>query len=845
MVVRKLRTNHLTEPIGIGRDGIELSWLPDCAASQSAYRVKIISGEKTLLDTGRVVSSATSFLPVMRFDTRTRYEWSVTLWDECGNPSDEVRSFFETGIEKSEISAKWIDPEFHGKAEIIRDGRIYHRASYLEKRFTLGTTADARLYITAHGIYDAYINGAHVDGYLLAPGSSQYNKRLQVQTYDVTSLLHEGENDITVTLGDGWWRGSTGYTQAQNVFGDDVALLCQLEIGGKTALVSDETWTASQDGPLGFNDPMRGEEYDARRKISARHPAAVRDYPLDNLIPSALPVTAHERFTPVLITTPKGEKVLDFGQNFAGYVEFDITADGGEKIVLLHGETLAPDGCFTQENYQNSELPLCDQKIVYICKNGRNIYHQTKCYFGFRYVKIESEIPVGGSEFTGVAIYSDMEQTGFFRCGNADVNRLFDNTLWSMKSNYVDVPTDCPTREKSGFSGDCQVFAGTAVYLMDCCSVLSRWLREQCSTQRDDGNVKEIAPCTPEFDAMDGCAGWCDSMEIVPLQLMNFYNSKRIITELYPYIRKWMEFCINRAHEYRPENENMPREIRDWFVDNGVHWGEWCEPGRGPLDYVNELRATGCAEEATAYLSYGCRTVADFAELLGRNDDCKFFNHAAECARNAYRHVYVNNGRISSDRQCRYVRPLAFGLLDGDEKEQAAADLVSLIRANGNRIGTGFLTTNSILGVLTDNGYASTAYDMLLTTECPSWLNEVKKGATTVWESWNGIGSDGSASGSLNHYSFGSVSGWLMTRVGGISLSRGEITVRPYPDERLGFAETALDSPLGRIESEWRYTADRIVFRVRIPCNAKARIILPDGEEYAVCAGEYEYAIRK
>ena len=843
MSAEKLKVNHISNPVGISRDQIILSWIPVGSIAQSAYRIKISSRGEIVIDTGKIESPATMYLPTCRFDSRTRYDFSVILWDENGIESEESKGFFETGIEKNEICAKWIDPEFPNREEIVRNDRIYHKASYLTKKFSLERTENARLYITAHGIYDAYINGKHVDGYLLSPGTSQYNKRLQVQTYDISELVKSGENEIVVTLGDGWWRGTCGYNADQNVFGDDIALLCQLEIDGKVALVSDGTWMASQSGPLGFNDTMRGEEYDARRVISDWHAVEVKAYPLDNLICTSMPITAHERFRAKFITTPSGEKVLDFGQNFAGYVEFDLTAHNGNRIELLHGETLDRHGNFTQANYQNTDIPYCDQRIEYICTEGRNIYHQTKCYFGFRYVKVMTDIPITGDEFTGVAVYSDMEQTGFFRCGNADVNRLFENTVWSMKSNYVDVPTDCPTRERSGFSGDCQVFAGTAVYLMDCYAVLARWLREQCATQDERGCVKEIAPCTPIFDAMDGCAGWCDSMEIVPRYLTEFYNDNVLIGELYPYIKRWMQFCIDRAKEYREENKDMPIEFRDYFVDNGVHWGEWCEPGRGPLDYVTELRATGLPEEATAYLSYGCSIVSEMAENLGYKDDAAYFADIAEKAKAAYRYAFITDGKINSDRQCKYVRPLSFGLLEPCEKKQALCDLVSLIKKNGNRIGTGFLTTYDICNVLTDNGFSDVAYDMLLCTDCPSWLNEVKKGATTIWESWNGINADGDAAGSLNHYSFGAISGWLITKVGGITLKNGEIRIKPYTDRRLGFADVTLESPLGRIVSRWEYAGEKLRLNFEIPCNAHAAIVLPNGEAHRVIAGIHEYEI--
>ena len=848
MVASKLKTNRLSHPMGIDPGQVVLSWVPVKGSYQTAFRVTLAYDGAVVFDSGKCVSSKTEYQPEMQIPSKTRVTWTVTLWDEADLPGDAVSAEFETGLLERDWTAQWIDPEpirpeFSERARL---GAPLNPASDLRKEFELADFEKARLYISAHGVYDAWINGQHVDGYYMAPGTSHYDKRLQVQTYDVGCYLRPGHNEILVTIGEGWRRGSHGWSMYRYCYGTDLALLCQLEIDGKAAVVSDTTWQASQNGPLQENDTMRLERYDARREITDWHGVKQEDFGYETLIGTCLPITPHEQFRARLFTTPAGQKVLDFGQNFAGYVQLDLVAKGGEKIVMTHGEVLDMDGNFQNDNFQNPDSPLCRQVIEYTCRPGRNVYHQTKCYYGFRYVLLETEMELTGEEFVGVALYSDMEQTAFFTCGNHEINRLFQNILWSMKSNFVDVPTDCPHREKLAFTGDNQVFSEAAMYLMDSYPVLERWLREVASAQYHNGCIPYVVPKkdsrkTDEPIGFDGSAGFCDGFQIVPYRMMKRLNSTRLVEELYPAIKRWMLFNVERAKQKRPENENLPAEYRDYVLDCATNWGEWNEPGRTSADYAKESDETGHAEIATAFLAQGCLLMQEMAERLGKREDAEFFRDAYEKARAAYRYLYVKDGRIDSDRQCLYVRPIAHELLSEEEKKLAVGDLVKLIRKNRNQIGTGFMTTGYLCNVLTDFGYASVAYDLFLQTEQPSWLYEVRQGATTIWEGWYGIQKDGSRSGSHNHYSLGVISEWMMSRVLGIVVSDGSLTVRPYPDRRLGFAEGSYDSPLGKIKSAWRYEGEEILYTVEIPCNSDATVILPDGQTCKAAPGIHHF----
>ena len=727
--------------------------------------------------------------------------------------------------------ARWIDPELpHEKAE-------RQPASVLRRAFTLEETENAVLYITCHGLYEARINGRRVGDFVLAPGVGDYTKRLTVQAYAVSELLRKGENELTVTLGDGWYRGNNGIDGISCLYGEDLALLCQLELDGKPVLCSDESWQASQEGPTRLNDLEKGEEYDARReRIASWHGVTVRHFGYTNLAPTeSVPILEQERFPGTLLTTPNGETVLDFGQNLAGYTELRLTAKAGQKITLWHGETLDENGNFTQKNFdpgdrnKNGGIP---QRLDYICKDGENVWKPRFSIFGFRYAKVETEIDLTDAAFTAVAVYSQMPQTGFFSCGNADVNQLFRNSLWSMRSNFCDIPTDCPTRERAGWTGDAGAFTPTAVYLMDCYPVLRKWLGECRLAQGTDGLVQNIAPKNDAggmiSNMLQGSAGWGDACVLVPWALYQAYGRREILEENYDMMCRWLGYCEKRAGKTRPHNLLNP--YHKYLVDQGFHFGEWCQPDVDNTDAMKKTMMFGAPEVATAYYFRSASLLSRIAGILGRPEDEKRFREIAENARLAYRRCCLKNGQIKSDRQCEYVRPIAFGLLDGDEVQAAADALNELVVKNGYHLNTGFLSTPDLCRVLAENGHANTAYMLLLQTDCPGWLYAVKKGATTIWETWDGVREDGSVHDSLNHYSYGAISGWLFSGVCGIRLEAGKLTIRPCPDPALGYADAAWRSPVGTIRSAWEYREGKLLFDFALP--VPATIELPNGKRY-------------
>ena len=740
--------------------------------------------------------------------------------------------------------AGWIDPE------PAHDEKERQPASVLRRSFSLDTMpaekeAHAILYITCHGLYEAFLNGHRVGEFVLAPGTGDYHKRLTVQAYDVSALLVPGENEITVTLGDGWYRGSVGIDGLVNYYGSDLALFAQLEIGGKPVLVSDGCWEASQNGPVRENDLQQGEVYDARMEnVTGWHSVIVRNHGYDNLQPTeSVPVIEQERFEGKIIKTPDGSTVIDFGQNLAGYTELRVSAKAGQKIVLRHGETLDENGNFTQKNFDPGDRNAngIPQKIEYICKEGLNVYKPHFAIFGFRYAKVETDIDLQDARFTAIAVYSKMRQTGFFECGNGDVNRLFQNTLWSMKSNFCDIPTDCPTRERAGWTGDAGVFAPTAVYLADCLPVLRKWLGECRAAQKEDGLVQNIAPVNNSgsmiSNLLQGSAGWGDACILVPWALYEAYGDRTILEENYEMMKGWLAFSEKRAKKTRVQNLMKP--YKKYLVDEGFHFGEWCQPDIDNGAAMKKAMMTGAPEVATAYFYRSASLMARIAKVLGYGSDAERFEELAQNVKRAYRHNCTKDGKISSDRQCEYVRPIAFGLIDGEEAQAAADDLDRMVRENGYHLNTGFLSTPDLCAVLADHGHTDTAVRLLLQEDCPGWLYAVKKGATTIWETWDGIREDGTVHDSLNHYSYGAVTGWLFGGLCGIHMEAGELLIAPHPHPSLGYAKAVWDSAYGRIGSGWHYEDDICHYFVTVPEGITARLVLPDGREELLNAGEH------
>lgn len=841
----RIRIEHMREPLGIDTEHPVVSWNIRTGEDrslwkQAGYRITVSGHLGTAWDSGYVESSEMHHRIDADFRPKERAEVRVSVYDEQGNEGTG-RTTFEMGIGREDWTAEWIDPEQETPAS---DGM--RPASCLRKKFYLTSDeicAGARLYATAHGTYRILINGRCVEGFVLAPGTSEYHRLLQYQTYDVTEYLQEGENEIRAELGNGWWRGTVTFDGIRNSFGDDVALLAQLECGGVPVCVTDDSWEASQEGPLRDTDLMQGEVYDARREDipeESWHMVRTAGYGYGNLAAPDCPgVREHQTFSPVLLHTPNGESVLDFGQNIAGYIGFDLQAHEGEKYIFTHGETLDLEGNLTIENFQSLNF-RCGQRVEYICREGRNTYKASHTFMGFRYVKVEGMEKIRPEDFTAYALYTDLEETAAFSCGHPLVDRLVRNAVWSLRSNLIDIPTDCPTREKSGFSGDLVTYIHTFQYLMDTYPMIQKYIRNQAVSQYEDGCVKQIVADPRERGAMDGAGGWCDSFEILPDRNAKWYHDDFLFEKYYENIKKWADFLIRRAAS-STKAEHLDNPYHDCLDDVGTHWGEWLEPDFDFERYMANIRENGEPEVGTAYLSYACLLVSRYARKSGRMEDAEYYGKKADRARLAYRYQFTDHGRIRSERMCRYIRPIVLELLGEQEKKEAAAELNRLAEKNGYRLNTGFLTTHELCRTLSDYGYTDTAYRLLLQEGQPGWLDPVKHGMTTIPENWRAFQPDGARKDSFNHYSYGAVTGWLFDTAAGIRLEDGKLLIKPCPYPELKRLSAECVTPVGRVKSSWEYCEGGVKFRFGIPGNVQAETVLPSGRKELLTAGEYEF----
>lgn len=874
-----LKTEHLTNPDLIDGSHPVLSWQCPFGVMQRAYRVQFFQDGEQIWDSGRTEGPQMQIEYPQVLPYRQTFTWRVQIWTD-GDPEEHEEwseaASFATGMEPDRWQAKWISPE----TEMEPDKR--KPAGYLRKRFTVEASGSmpeeyagqcsehpgfrpekaghdsrrTRLYCTAHGLYTMYLNGIRVGADVLTPGSDEYGSRLCYQSYDITDLLREGENECIVVLGDGWYRGCNGIDGIRNLFGDDLSFLAQAERDGEILFLTDETWEGSQDGPIRMTDMELGEVYDAsREQIAGWHPARVmQDFGYDNLMVSgSVPVRERETFEGQLICTPSGEAVFDFGQNLAGYTELTVDARAGQEIILIHGETLDEDGNFTIANFQPGERNQSGgikQEIHYICKEGQNQYRPSFSIFGFRYVKVEGNVPAEKITLLAHAVYSDMKETARFTCGEAALNQLFSNSVWSMKSNFCDLPTDCPTRERAGWTGDAGVFAPTGSMLMDCYPVFRKWLANVRCNQHADGKMAYISPTNGKgsqiSEMFSASVGWGDAAVLVPYALYQFYGDTKILSENYEMMRKWVDFLCERAKQVRENDPFDGNPYQEFIINTGMDYGEWCEPGANVMLTMQQAFANGQPEVATAYYAHSAGLLGEIAQVLGNAEDAEYYRSLSEQAKQAYRSFHITEGRIHSKRQCEYVRPLAFDLLDETEAKAAAQDLNDLVIKMDYHLNTGFLSTPYLCQVLAEYGYADTAYRLLLQRECPGWLYAVEKGATTIWETWDGIREDGTVHDSLNHYSYGAIAGWLISGVCGIRYTQDSLRIVPLPDRRLGYAEAALDSPRGRIVSGWAYDeVGNVRFHIVIPGNTEAKIVLPDGTVRDVESGEYHFELRQ
>lgn len=846
-----LRTEYLINPIGIDIRHPRLFWNCEGGTKQTAYRIIAKTGDRIVWDSGKIASDSMHADYPNDLASRQRVEWNVTLWDENDSEGGlSETAFFEMGLlSASDFTAKWIS----GNYRVSKNKR--YPVDCFKKQFRVKDIAKARLYITACGLYEAVVNGKRVGDFVLAPGHTDYTKRIQVQAYDVTNILCDGENEIAVKLADGWYRGSCGAWGLRNQYGTQTKLYAQLEItdksGNKAVIGTDKTWAWSNDGEIRFADNKDGEIVEAWRTPSYNGFAKETKCDVMPVSSNNVPVTEHEKFSvQKVITTPGGAKVLDFGQNIAGYISFAVTAKKGQKIKLRFGEMFDENGEFTQKNIQCANkkrtkvTPL--QQIEYYCKDGVNEYKTKFAIFGFQYVLIETDVKWEKEDFTAIAVYSDMEETLSFDSSNELLNKFVEATRWSAKNNHADVPTDCPTRERHGWTGDAQIFCNTASYLFNYAPFVRKYVSDMIDGQRKNGKFRQITPkggIDFYMDFMDGSAGWSDAGVLIPYRIYKRYGDKKILENSYATMKKYADFKIKTLGKWYPTaiRTGIDRKYKKYVSNYGQSYGEWAEPTEVHITGFKDF-ACPHPEETTAYIVYMLQTMAEIAEVLGKQDDKKRFSEYAEKAKTGYgKLIECPEFSIDTDRQAKLVRPLYMGLLDEKQTEFAKKRLITALERYDWRLGTGFLSTPFILYVLEDIN-PEYAYRLLENEQMPGWLFMPKMNANTIWESWEGTQAQGGIA-SLDHYSKGAVLEWVFSEMCGIKVSgENEFTVAPKAGGKFTFAECEYKSIYGTVKSCWRREGGKTVYTISVPANTTAKVILPDGEK-TLTAGEYEFTV--
>lgn len=898
----RLQTEYLKNPVGIDMEHPRLFWNCEGGMRQSACRILAFNEQgEELWDTGKVESSRMTHIPYRgkALKSRDRVSWKVKLWDENDVEGDwSEEAFFEMGLlDPSDWKASWITGDY------VPDKKKRYPVDLFKKKFSLDASArvrKARLYVTACGDYEARINGQRAADFVLAPGITDYTVRLQYQTYDVTDLLRAGENELFFSLADGWYRGSVGAWGLTCQYGAETKLLAQMEItledGSVQMIGTDSSFLWSNEGPIRFADHKDGEIVDARREagvfrgdVSPGSDSAGSDSPGSHplvgasrggarvtacdVVPTAsnnVWIREKERFSPKVITTPAGKTVLDFGRNIAGYIEFTVTAKEGQEVFLRFGEMLDENGEFTQKNIQcsNKKITTPLQQVRYTCKEGENHYKTSFAIFGFQLAELETDVDWKPEDFTAIAVYSDMEQRTFFDSSNELLNRLVESTLWSARNNSADIPTDCPTRERHGWTGDAQIFFNTAAYLLDYAAFARKFEQDLCDWQAKDrkGRFPQIAPAggvDAYMETMNGSVGWADAGVMIPYRFWKIYGDRKILADNYAAMKKYARFMIKRCGKRGlfAKSLHLSGEARKYAVNTGQSYGEWAEPADVHPNKWTDMIAPH-PEVSTAYTVYVMRLMKEIARELGKEKDEKIFAFYKEKVRLAYQAlVRTSEYSLDTDRQASLVRPLYFGLLDEEQEQYAKKRLLEALEHYGWRLGTGFLSTPLILDVLQEIDMDA-AYRLLENEEMPGWLFMPKSGANTIWESWEGTSAQGGIA-SLDHYSKGAVCEWLFREMCGIHVAgENHFVIAPKPGGHFTHASAEYYSVYGCVKSEWKRvsedgeadgeTLDRMAvdpaaekksyeYHIEIPANTTAEIILPDERKENVTAGVWEF----
>lgn len=682
------------------------------------------------------------------------------------------------------------------------------------------------LSITALGVYEASLNGKRIGDFVLAPGWTAYDSRLQYQTYDVTDLIQK-DNTLQVLVGKGWYRSRlVGWQPSERQIhyqANPAGLIACLEAvypDGTTETIStDETWTV-QESPVRFSEIYDGEVYNAAFTASQPEGACPFNGPTNTLISQEGPkITEQERVQAAgMFTTPDGDIIIDFGQEVTGYVELTVNARANDVVDLSFAEVMDKNGNFYNENYRSAKC-----QYHYTCKDGDQTWHPLLTFYGFRYIRV-NEFPGGvqnakPENFTAIVIHSQLKRTGYISCSNPLLNKLFSNCVWGQKGNFVDVPTDCPQRdERLGWTGDAQAFVKTAALNYDVEKFFTKWLADMAADQHEDGRVGHVVPDL--IQAPESSAAWGDAATICPWEIYLAYGNKQILENQWDCMTKWIGYITSATKT-------------PYLWTGGEHFGDWLGLDAPVGSYKGSSREDFIA---SAFYAYSTALTIKAGKVLGK--DVSYYESLYEQIVSTFCSTFTD---YRTQTEC--VLAVHFNL--APNPEETVRKLTEMITSCGTKLQTGFVGTAYLLHVLSSYGYTKLAYDLLLRTEYPSWLYPVTKGATTIWEHWDGIMEDGNFwsadMNSYNHYAYGAVIDWVYTVSAGIRTMEDypgyeRIRITPHPDDRLNFMNAQLDTRFGRVSSSWNKEGNRWRYDISTPVETEITIA---GETKWYPAGDY------
>ena len=818
MKIYDAKVNHLTNPMGFFMDSISFSWKVDGARGkvQKAARVRVAADEKMqeiLFDSGMDEQADSLAYPVeLALEPRTRYFWQVTVLSDAEEEADSEVQWFETSKMSEEWTGKWLTCDSTEKRHPIFSKEIAPAKE----------VAKARLYVTGLGLYEAYIDGKKVGDEYLTPYSNNYNRWVQYQTYDITDQI-AGGGKLSILLGNGWYKGRFGFSafEDKGYYGNEWKVIADVVLtytdGTEEVIGTDESWTVTRSRIM-FSNLYDGEQIDATAPELPAEEPTVCDAPKGRLeARRSLPVVAHEHIKPVeLIHTPAGEQVFDMGQNFAGIFTFRVKEPAGTKIHIQTGEVLQ------KGNFYNENLRSAKSEYIYISDGNETVIRPHFTYYGYRYVKVEGVSDLKIEDFTGLALYSDIEMGGDVETGHDLVNQLVSNVRWGMKGNFIDVPTDCPQRdERMGWTGDTQVFSPTATFLADTYAFYSKYLHDMYTEQMDlDGMVPDVVPSAGVHST--ACV-WGDSSCIIPWNMYQFYGDKKILENQYDSMRNWVDYIS------RVDGDN-----HGWR--SVFHYGDWLalDNPSGKTDEV--MGGTDEGYIANVYYAASAGIVAKAARVLGYEADAKTYQALCdEQFEEVKKEYFSQTGRCCIKTQTALILALKYHLSENEELTKKTLRL--LFQISGDKLKTGFTGMPLMCPVLSENGMNDLAYTLLLNEDYPGWLHEVKLGATTVWERWNSLDENGDISStgmnSLNHYAYGSILEWVFRYVTGFRVSEEHpgsrhLLIAPTLNWKLKRAKGSYHSAAGTYETSWELAdPSHVTVKVTVPFGCTAEIVLP------------------